>query len=233
VALAGTLIGAATPFGRPAQAGVAYLPGIDISHWQGEIDWAQVKADGIRFVFAKVTEGNAFVDDRYAANRAGATAQGIAFGAYHFAQPSGGTADAIAEADHYVDSAGLSGKNLLPVLDMERANGLSAKALRRWARAWLDRVEARLGVKAVIYTNFYFWRDEVGNPTSFAADGHRLWIARYGVAEPPIPADDWAGEGWTLWQHTDEGSVEGIAELVDLDWYAGSGLTPLKIKNNR
>ncbi|HYI23739.1 MAG TPA: glycoside hydrolase family 25 protein [Candidatus Limnocylindrales bacterium] len=231
--LAGTLIGAATPFGRPAQAGVAYLPGIDISHWQGSVDWAQVKADGIRYVFAKVTEGNTFVDDRYALNKSGATAQGIAFGAYHFAQPGGGTADAIAEADHFIANAALGGKNLLPVLDMESHNDLSPKALRRWARAWLDRVEARLGVKAIIYTDFYFWRGEVGNPTSFAQAGHPLWIARYGASEPTVPAEEWAGEGWTLWQHTNKGSVAGIAGNVDLDWYAGTGLAPLKIKNNR
>ncbi len=208
-------------------------PGSTSRTGRASVDWARVKADGIRFVFAKVTEGNAFVDDRYAAYKAGATAQGIAFGAYHFAQPGGGTADAIAEADHFVDNATLGGTNLLPVLDLESDNGLTPKALRRWAKAWLDRVEARLGVEPIIYTDFFFWRDEVGNPTSFAEAGHPLWIARYGASEPTVPAQDWAGQGWTLWQHTNEGSVDGIAGDVDLDWYAGTGLAPLKIKNNR
>jgi len=232
-ALASTLVGAATPLGRPALAAEPYLPGIDVSHWQGSINWAQVRGDGIRFAFAKATQGTTFVDDRYATNKAGATAQGIAFGAYHFAEPGGGASDAIAEADHFVDTASLGGKNLLPVLDLEKDYGLSPRALRRWAKAWLARVEARLGVKAIIYTNYFFWRDEVGDPTWFAEQGHPLWIARYGVLEPTVPAQNWAGDGWTVWQHTNKGSVSGIAGNVDRNWFDGTGLAPLKIKNSR
>jgi lysozyme len=217
----------------PAAAGDVRLPGIDVSHWQGAVDWSAVKADGIRFVFAKATQHTSFADSRYAENKAGAEAAGIAFGAYHFADPMGGTADAIAQADHFVDAADLRGRNLLPVLDMERDNGYSPRALRRWARAWLDRVEERLGVKAIIYTNYYFWRDELGDPQWFAQNGHVLWIARYGASEPLVPAANWAGHGWTIWQHTDEGRVGGIKGNVDRNWFDGTRLRSLKIKHNR
>jgi lysozyme len=224
------LTAAGAGFGAPATA-ASQLPGIDVSHWQGEIDWQAVKADGVRFVFAKATQNS--VDPRYAQNKAGAEAAGVPFGAYHFADPIGGTANAVAQADLFVDAADLRGRNLLPVLDFETDNGLSPRALRRWARAWLDRVEQRLGVKAIIYTNFYFWRDEVGNPSSFAEQGHPLWIARYDAPGPLVPADNWAGNGWTLWQHSSTGRVNGIEGDVDLDWLSGSSLAPLKIKNNR
>jgi lysozyme len=217
----------------PATAGIAYLPGIDVSHWQGNIDWAAVKADGIRFAFVKATEDDWFVDNRYVQNRDGADAAGIPVGAYHFAQPSASLSDAVAQADHFLDNAALKGRHLLPVLDLERHNDLSPRALRRWARAWLERVEDRLGVKAIVYTNYFFWRDELGDPVSFAQDGHRLWIARYGADQPTVPASNWAGRGWTIWQHTDEGHVNGVSGNVDRDWYNGTALGPLKIKNNR
>ena len=186
--LAGTLIGAATPFGRPAQAGSAYLPGIDVSRWQGEIDWAKVNEHGIRFVFAKASQGNCGRPPGTPPTRLVRRRRAIAFGAYHFADPAGGTADAIAQADHFVDTAGLGGKNLLPVLDMERENGLSPKALRRWARAWLDRVEERLGVKAIIYTNYYFWRDEMGDP-------HIVRAERLPAVDSPLRGARAAGPG--------------------------------------
>jgi lysozyme len=227
----GALTAAAPAVTSPANAGEPYMPGIDVSHWQGEVDWAAVKAHGIRFVFAKASQNVA--DHMYATNKAGAEAAGLAFGAYHFADPVAGTTSAIAQADLFIDTAGLRGRNLLPVLDFEKDNGLTPKQLRKWARAFLDRVEQRLGVKAIIYTNFYFWRDEVGDPTSFAMNGHRLWIARYGAPQPLVPADNWAGDGWTIWQYTDEGEVDGVEGNVDRNWFDGTSLASLKIKNNR
>lgn len=234
LALTGLVAVAAPQVSAPATAATQYLDGIDVSHWQGDIDWGQVRQDGIRFAFIKATEGTTFVDNRYADNRAAAEAAGVIVGAYHFAQPGGGQGDAIAEADHYIDNAKLAGRNLLPVLDLERHNNLSPRALRRWAKAWLARVEASLGVKSLIYTSPSFWRDELGDPTWFAANGHRLWIAHWTTAEKPLtPAGNWGGNGWTVWQYTAQGSVNGIAGNVDRDRYAGTRLGPLKIKNNR
>ena len=93
----------ATPAPKPPANGLT--EGIDISHWQGTIDWAQVAAAGKRFAFMKASEDIDFVDTTYPANRAAANANGIVIGAYHFAQPDLTPGDAQAEADHFLDTA--------------------------------------------------------------------------------------------------------------------------------
>ena len=211
----------------------AGLEGIDISHWQGSPDWAAVKADGVLFAIAKATEGRTFVDGEYATNRAQADSLGLPFSAYHFAQPDTTANDAALEADHYLDNAMLKGRHLLPVLDLEEDNGLSPKKLRTWVKAWLARVQQRLGVKAIIYTSPSFWVSHMGNSRWFADNGYRLWIAHHGAAQPTVPAQNWGGRGWTIWQYSKTGSVSGINGDVDLDRYAGTTIGPLRIKNNR
>ena len=232
--LAGLFVGAIASTSTPAAAAEpAYLRGIDVSHWQGQPDWAAVKGDGVRFAFAKATEGRDFVDGEYVRNRTRADALALPFGAYHFARPDRSANDAVLEADNFVDHAGLLGRHLVPVLDLEASGGLGVKKLKAWVWAWLDRVEDRLGVKPMIYASPSFWRDFMGNSRGFADRGHRLWIAHWDAAKPSVPASNWGGRGWTFWQHSDSGSVAGISGDVDLDRYNGTNLGSMKIKNNR
>ena len=220
---------------QPTLAGAPkVLEGIDVSHHNDPIDWAKVKAAGIRFVFAKATESSDFVDPSYAQNKQQVEALGIPLGAYHFAQPDAAAGDALAEADHFVDTAALTGKDLVPVLDLEMSGGLGKLKLIAWAKAWLAEVHARLGVKATIYTTPSFWSQHMGNTTWFAKNGYRLWVAHWTAAgHPTVPANGWGGHGWTLWQYNDCGSVAGVTGCVDRDRYNGTGLAALKIKNNR
>lgn len=211
----------------------SYRDGIDASHHNGAPDWNAAKADGVEFAFIKATEGRTFIDGRYATNRAQAEASSIRVGAYHFARPDATANDAVLEADHFADTADLRGRHLLPVLDLETDGGLGTRALRRWTKAWLARIRERLGVKAIIYTTPSFWADEMGDSRWFADSGHRLWIAHWDAAQPQVPAQNWGGRGWTLWQYDDCGSVAGFDGCVDLDFFAGSGFAPIKIKNNR
>lgn len=206
------------------------LPGIDVSHWQEAIDWTQVAASGQRFAFAKATEGRTYVDPRYAANKAGAATVGIAFGAYHFARPDDSANDAILEADHFVDVAQLVPGDLLPVLDIERTGGLSRAEVTTWILTWLGRVTERLGVRPMVYTSPNGWNQRTGDTTAVADAGYTvLWVAHWGVDSPTVPAQDWAGNGWTFWQYTDCGTVPGIAGCVDMDVYDGTDLGPVTI----
>lgn len=192
--------------------------GIDVSHWQGAITWSKVAGAGYGFVYAKATEGKTFNDPNYAANRSGAKAAGMLFGAYHFASPDTSANDAVLEADHFANVAGPVSGELKPVLDIESSGGLSTTALINWAQAWLDEARAKIGVRPVIYSGPYFWRTYMGDTTQFAAEGYKnLWIANWNVPAPDVPAQNWDGNGWSVWQYSDCGSVPGISGCVDLD----------------
>jgi GH25 family lysozyme M1 (1,4-beta-N-acetylmuramidase) len=205
--------------------------GIDVSHWQGTIDWAKVRAAGKRFVFIKSSEDDDFVDSKYASNRAGAKAAGLLVGAYHFAQPGSGSGDAVAEADHFVATAKAVKGELLPVLDLEVTNGLGPTALQSWTRTFLTRVYERTGVRAVIYVSPAFWRNSMADTSWFAANGYKvLWTAHWTTASSPSsPAGNWGGHGWTFWQYSSTGTVAGISGRVDLNRYRGTDFRPVLI----
>jgi lysozyme len=218
---------------QAATAAQGTLEGIDVSHHNGQPAWDQVRADGIRFVIAKASEGRDWRDPEYANNKQAVEALGLPFTAYHFARPDMTIGDARAEADNFVAAAMLSDRNLVPVLDLEDNGGLGKRKLAAWTKDWLSEVRARLGVKATIYTSASFWAASMGNTPWFAKNGYRLWIAHWGVDQPAVPTANWAGNGWTLWQYTNKGSVAGVSGDVDRDRYAGTTLGPLRIKNNR
>ena len=201
-----------------ALSSTSWQEGIDVSHWQGTIDWAKVKAAGKTFAIAKATEGIGFEDDTYDRNKAGAMAQGIKFGAYHFARP--GSNDPVKEADWFVNTAGYQHGMLIPTLDLELTGGLGISALTSWVKAWLQRVDSRLGVKPMIYTSPSFWRTYMGDSRWFADNGYTVvWVAHWGVSSPSVPGSSWGGRSWTFWQYSSEGTVPGISGRVDLDRY--------------
>jgi GH25 family lysozyme M1 (1,4-beta-N-acetylmuramidase) len=206
------------------------LPGIDVSHHQDEIDWTQVAGSGVSFAIAKATEGTAFIDPLFAVNRAGAMANGIVFGAYHFARPDLHPFNPIPEADHFVDTAQLAQGNIVPVLDLERSGDLSTAQLTDWILEWLGEVTARTGVRPMVYTSPHGWEDRTADTTAIVDAGYTvLWIAHWGVASPTVPANDWQGNGWTFWQYDNCGHVPGIQGCVDLDFYEGTDFTPVII----
>lgn len=220
----------------PAAAGAAsYAKGVDVSNWNGSIDWIQVAADDFTFLFAKATEGTTFTDVTYAVNRAGAQGVGMLSGAYHFARPGGTgdagiTADAIAEADHFVDVAQPRAGDMPPVLDLETRGGLTQAALATWTQAWLDEVYARTGILALVYSSPNFWKTSLGDTAAVAANGHRLWIAHWTQnAAPLVPAANWGGLGWAFWQFTSCLKVPGFARCGDGDRANGPSPIPFAL----
>ena len=164
----------------PAWAGPR-VPGIDVSKYQGRIRWSAVASTRVRFVIMRATKGNRYRDGKYARNLAGATQHRLVVGAYHFAKPGFAPWDARAEADHFLRVARVAAGDVVPVLDIEETGGLSPGQLRVWARAWLERVEARTGVRPMIYSGSHFWQGFMRNTTWFARRGHPLWVP------PPAP----------------------------------------------
>ena len=205
-------------------------PGLDVSHWQGDIDWSKVANAGYAFTFLKATDDTDYVDPTFAANRAGARANGLEVGAYHFARPDASAGDARQEAIHFVDVANPQPGDLLPVLDIETSAGLDQAGVTRWARTWVATVKELTGVTPFVYTSPYGWADRTGDTPLLARDGSPLWVAHWGVSSPTLPADDWDGHGWTVWQHTSKGHVNGISGNVDLDRLAGTRLGVMTIR---
>jgi GH25 family lysozyme M1 (1,4-beta-N-acetylmuramidase) len=207
--------------------------GVDVSRLEGKINWRRAAASGIGFAIVEASRGSGSdctvkpkrcgADPFYAANYAQARDAGIRVGPYHRAFVNGATrrgaiADAKAEADLFAARVGkLNRGDLLPALDVEPPyDGVSASRLRLWVQTWLDRVEGRLGVKPMIYTSASGWQG-TGDTTRFARAGHRLWVAHWGVHSPSVPAGDWAGHGWAVWQFTNDRRVPGIKGLPDAD----------------
>jgi GH25 family lysozyme M1 (1,4-beta-N-acetylmuramidase) len=198
--------------------------GLDISSWQGTIDFGKVRGSGRRFVIAKVTEGTTWTDANYLRNRKGAVGAGLRFTGYHYARPGTATGDAVHEADHFLAQLGLVRGMLIPALDLEVSGGLGVSALQSWTKTFVGRVYSRTGVRPMIYTNASFWRYHMGDTSWFANNGYRMWIAQWKVASPSLPASNWSSRSWTFWQYTNCGSVPGIGGCVDLDRFRGIDL---------
>jgi GH25 family lysozyme M1 (1,4-beta-N-acetylmuramidase)/LysM repeat protein len=199
---------------------MAYVPGIDVSHWNGNVDWKLVRGDGIRFAFIKATEGDSYEDDTFPPNWKGAKSVGMLRGAYHFFHPN---IDAKKQADVFVNYVKKSGDlgELPPALDLEAGDGQPNHVIISRAKIWLDRVEAELGERPLIYSSPGFLKFQFselgGGPPAWTKD-YDLWIANY---EPAL----WLPPGWSswkFWQHSKTGVVNGITELVDLDWFNGT-----------
>ncbi len=220
-------------------------PGIDVSRFNEQIDWSQVADSEIRFAFVQASRGagddcevkpqRCGPDGLYAVNYAEATANGIRVGAYHRAFATGegragARADARAEARIFVKEVDkLHRGDLLPALDVETPfGGLSAAELRLWVRTWLNFVERKLRARPIVYTNVSSWA-ALGDPTEFADAGHPLWVANFDVDVPLVPADNWGGQGWSIWQFTSSGTVAGVEGRVDRNVLRG-GFRALSVR---
>lgn len=188
--------------------------GIDVSSYQGTIDWSKVAGAGKKFAIAKATEGTTYKDPTFAANWAGMKAAGILRSAYHFFRASD---DPTAQAQFFVDTVGpLAADDLPLMLDLEVTDGQSAATVASRARTFIAAVEKATGKKPLVYTGPSFFRDTLGNPSGF--ENNPLVIANYGVSCPDVPGT-WPT--WTMWQYTDAASVAGISGGVDGDQFNG------------
>ncbi len=187
------------------------LSGLDVSHWEGKVNWAQVCQAGYRFAFTKATEGISYVDDTFLANISGAQAAGIPIGAYHFFHL---TLPAKAQAEFYLSKIQKVKLELPPVLDFEENTALSKPQAAAAIKTWLDMVEAATRRKPIIYTGLYYWEGSLGSPDW--ANNYPLWIAQYTPGPQPTVPHSWTR--WTFWQYTDKGSVPGIQGGVDLNY---------------
>jgi len=193
----------------PLLAGYS-VHGIDVSAYQGQIDWREVARHRVRFAFIKASEGATLRDARFRRNWREARAAGILSGAYHYFQPN---RDGLDQASLFIDTVPLRAGDLPPVLDVEPPRFHDVAELRREIREWLTAVEAHYHVRPILYSNYTFYRQYLAGHF----DDYPLWLAHYEVARPALPA-----ERWIIWQHSDESYVPGIRGTVDFNVFQGS-----------
>lgn len=189
--------------------------GIDVSRFQGEIDWPQVAASGVQYAYIQISRSLTDIDARFPYNWSHAKAAGIARGAYQRFHPG---EDVDGQADLFLSKLGpIEPGDLPPMLDVEDADGLSGPQIAAAVRHWIERVEPVVGMRPIIYTGFYFWRDQVGGADLSA---YPLWIANYGTDCPLVPA---AWSSWTFHQYSSSARIPGItANTVDVDRFNGT-----------
>lgn len=202
--------------------------GIDISHHNGTVDWAKVRADGISFAFLKASEGRSYRDPTFPGHLKAARAAGILVGAYHFVTSQSVDA-AREEAANFMGAitaaGGIDLLDLPPVMDYENNPGQLTKAqINAVAESFLTTVESLSGRRPIIYTGNSF-------AANFGANlgAYPLWVARYSTT-PPTDVAAWGK--WTFWQYSDgqqggarsdgSRSVAGVSGYVDLNEYAGT-----------
>jgi lysozyme len=190
------------------------VEGVDVSYYDGNVDWASVKASGRQFAIARVSDGTGFMDPQFASNWSGIKAAGMVRGVYQFYRPED---DAIAQANIVISGVGSIGPgDLPPVLDVEVTDGESNATIVGGITTWVSQIRSKLGVEPMIYASPGFWDGLSG--TSGLSDTH-YWVANWGVSCPEL-ASPWSS--FSVWQYSDTGSVSGISDQVDLDRFNGT-----------
>ncbi|MBK7857357.1 MAG: hypothetical protein IPJ65_01785 [Archangiaceae bacterium] len=199
------------------------VEGIDVSKYQGNINWAAVAASGKAFAITKLSQGSS-LDPTFVQNWNGIKAAGMIRGAYQWFLPN---ADPIAQADLAVHVLGRLGPGDLPLMaDVEASAPYpSPSVYAQRLRTWVDRVTAGTGKKPIIYTGYYYWASALGNNASFR--DLPLAHAQYTLAACPRIPDAWSR--WTIWQYRGggvagipDGRSPGVSGAVDQDRFNGT-----------
>jgi lysozyme len=185
--------------------------GVDVSHWQGAMDWFQCQQAGATIAYIKATEGLEWVDPRFFENWNGAHQTNLKIGAYHYFKNG---ENSEAQAHHFLHTVGDYDALLPPALDVEDG---TAPPDPDHIRNWLAIVEDELKVRPVIYTAAWYWNNaRFGGPVPWAA-GYRLWVSSFNYYAADIPTD-W--NTFWMWQFSGMGNKRGHifgANSADID----------------
>lgn len=213
---------------QPASAGhltvtpnVAGTPGLDVSGYQGNVNWASVAANGGRFAYVKATESTSYVNPYFTQQYNGSYNAGLIRGAYHFATPN--TSSGAAQADYFLAHGGgwsKDGKTLPGMLDIEwnpygaTCYGLSASAMVNWILSFSNEYHARTTRWVTIYTATSWWSQCTGNTGDFSST-NPLALANYNGSPGPMPYK-WPYQ--TIWQYADSGIFPGDQDAFNGDF---------------
>lgn len=217
----------------PLRTAASYPLGTDVFGLTGTVNWTQAYGAGIRFAFAKASQGTTYTDGQFSANMVNGTAAGIHMGGYDYACPvtdSGvycTATNATTEADFFLNIAGPYMKSgyLYPALDLEEGCGsISAQAMTNWVVEWMTTVQnwAKTNLNETIVPFLYTYSSFItGGCITSTVSQYNLWIANYQVSSPGIgffPT-------WVFWQFTSTASIPGVGPSgsnQDEDYFNGN-----------
>ena len=199
------------------------IRGLDVSHWQGDLDWSAIAAaPDIGFAIVKATQGTKFVDPRFHANVVAASGVGLKVGAYHFADLDN---EPAAEMAHFASVVGVVQPMLAlpPALDVESMRGLASfptsTGAAEWVAEWLDAWASTYSVVPLLYCNLSILHKYL----STLRDRH-LWLAKWSVQADPGTYEQGTVK---VWQYTDGTATSPLAghrvdldRVVDENWYS-------------
>ncbi|HXC06213.1 MAG TPA: GH25 family lysozyme [Bacteroidia bacterium] len=200
--------------------------GVDVSSYEGTINWSQVKAAGYTFAFAKATEGVGLTDSYFVGNQVNGKAAGMVMGAYHFAHPENNTA--VAEANYFLGVAGPYIKScyLPPVLDLEDppsgpslSTYFTSAQLTAWVQTWMTTVQNATGIAPIIYIG-----PSNASYVNSSLNTWGLWIDDYSSSPTAPPPNIGVWTTWDFKQYSWVGTVPGISGTAncDMDVYHGT-----------
>jgi len=195
--------------------GSTQIQGVDVSDYDGDIDWVQVQASGIQFALIRVSDGTTYMDQQFTANWTGAKAAGLAVGAYQYFRPD---EDPTAQANVVLSAmsqVGYGPGDIQPIVDFEITDGLSDSTVLANINTWLQTTEAQTGRRPIMYTSARVWA-EINDPEPSPLP--YLWDANWEVSCPNLPPN-WGR--LRFWQYSATGKVPGISDDADLDLYNG------------
>lgn len=181
------------------------IGGIDVSHYQGSINWREVaKERNILYAYIKATEGTNLVDNTYHTNLRGARKAGLRVGAYHFFNPN---ANAREQFRNFSTVVKLKEQDLIPIIDIEHRGKSPLREFQNRLKQFLQMVERHYGVRPILYTSRDFYNKYLSGPFTH----YKYMIARY---HPDIPqlCDNAA---FVMWQYSATSRIPGIRGNVD------------------
>jgi len=206
----------------------ASVEGIDVSSYQGNVDWNYWWGQGKRFAYIKATEGTGYINSYFSQQYIGSYNVGMIRGAYHYARPdlSGGAA----QADYFVAHGGgwsADGKTLPGTLDIEwgpnsACYGLSTGAMVQWILSFSNEYHAKTNRWPVIYTATSWWSQCTGNGGDFTST-NPLWVARYASTPGTLP---YAWTFYTFWQYSSAGNMDKDTFSAGMDRLQVLATTP-------
>lgn len=184
--------------------------GIDVSAYQGYVNYNEVRNAGIDVVYIKASEGDYLEDPEFRNNYNDAKSNGLNIGFYHFIRARN-EEEAIQEAEFFSRVISGTEPNCKLAMDFEVFGDLSIYEINNISKVFLEKTQELTGKEMVIYSNTY---DATTIFSEELASIYPLWVAQYGVS---IPSDNGKWENWVGFQYWDRGSIPGIDGNVDLD----------------